>query len=53
MKYDYEEQTEKIAEFRIVRFKNGNSGAKEGAVLSLEKEKKEVPNKPFYFVLRN
>ena len=53
MKFDYEEQTEKIAEFRLTRFKNGISGAKEGAVLSLEKERKEIPNKPFFLILRS
>jgi len=52
MKYTYESSTEKIAEFRIVKFKNGQSTTKEKVLLSLEKDKNKN-NDVFYFIIRN
>jgi hypothetical protein len=39
MNYQYEEQTRKIAGFRLTRFKNNGLPTKEGVLLSLEQEK--------------
>ena len=52
MKYDYEEKTEKLGEFKLIKFKNGQSAVKEGLVLSIEKDKKTV-SQLLYFILRN
>lgn len=52
MKFDYQEQTMKIAEFKLVKFKNGQNATKEGVILSLEKDK-ENPTTPIFFILRN
>ena len=52
MKYVYEERTEKLAEFRLVKFKNGQSPVKEGLVLSIEKDKQNS-GQLLYFILRN
>jgi len=52
MKYTYESRTEKIAEFRIIKFKNGQSTTKEKVLLSLEKDKNKK-NEVFYFIIRN
>ena len=52
MKYDYEQRTIKMGEFKLVKFKNGVSPARENLVLSLEKSK-DGANQPLYFILRN
>ena len=52
MKYNYESHTDKVAEFRLAKFKNGQSTTKERVLLSLEKQKGKQ-NSAFYFIVRN
>ena len=52
MKYVYEEKTEKLGEFRLIKFKNGQSPVKEGLILSIEKDK-QIASQLLYFILRN
>lgn len=52
MKYDYEQRTVKLGEFKLARFKSGQNATKEGALLSLEREKNNS-NSAVYFILRS
>ena len=52
MKYDYEQKTIKLAEFKLCKFKNGQCSAKEDLILCLEKDK-DPAKKILYFIMRN
>lgn len=52
MKYNYEETIVKVAEFRLAKFKNGQSLVKENVSLCLGKDK-DPANKFLYFMIRN
>lgn len=52
MKYEYEQRTDKVGEFKLIKFKNGQSLAKEGLVLHLERSK-DLASQILYFIVRN
>lgn len=52
MKYKYEEQTNKLAEFRLNRFKNDGEPTKENVHISLE-EKKDGKKDLILLLVRN
>jgi hypothetical protein len=51
MKYNYEKNTDKLGEFRILKFRPGVSATREGLILSIEKD--GTSEKMFYFLLRS
>lgn len=53
MKYEYEGGMERLGEFKLSKFRNGCSPAKEGVLVSVERDSKSESKNILYFLVRS